>query len=110
LARANVASLDNKHKLRNLLNKLKTLVIGKDEALKQEKKHLAKALKEKKALAQSTGAPESPEHAAWRRFEAWKVTQPIAAVMAFERKMKALYPSVQGQAIYLHYLEHLPDA
>ncbi|MEX5734481.1 hypothetical protein [Providencia hangzhouensis] len=37
LARANVASLDTKHKLRNLLNKLKTLVVGKDEALKQEK-------------------------------------------------------------------------
>lgn len=110
LARANVASLDDKHKLRNLLNKLKTLVVGKDEALKQEKKHLAKALKEKKALAKSLEAPESPEHAAWRRFEAWKVTQPIAAVMNFERQMKTLYPSVQGQAIYLHYLEHLPDA
>lgn len=110
LARANVASLDNKHKLRNLLNKLKTLVIGEDNALKQEKKHLAKALKEKKALAQSTRAPESPEHAAWRRFEAWRVTQPIAAVMAFEREMKALYPSIQGQAIYLYYLAHLPDA
>ncbi|HHN8583710.1 TPA: RepA family replication protein, partial [Providencia rettgeri] len=78
--------------------------------LKQEKKHLAKALKEKKALVQSTRAPESPEHAAWRRFEAWRVTQPIAAVMAFERKMKTLYPSVQGQAIYLYYLAHLPDA
>ncbi|MGF7420330.1 RepA family replication protein [Providencia rettgeri] len=110
LARANVASLDNKHKLRNLLNKLKTLVIGEDDALKQEKKHLAKALKEKKALAQSTRAPESPEHAAWRRFEAWRVTQPIAVVMAFEREMKALYPSIQGQAIYLYYLAHLPDA
>ncbi|EMB3084778.1 hypothetical protein U8233_004847, partial [Providencia rettgeri] len=68
-----------------------------------------KALKEKKALAKSLESPESAEHAAWRRFESWKVTQPIAAVMAFERKMKALYPSVQGQAIYLHYLEHLPD-
>ncbi|HGN0870310.1 IncFII RepA protein family protein [Providencia alcalifaciens] len=110
LAKANVASLDDKHKLRNLLNKLKTLVIGEDESLKQEKKHLANALKEKKALAQSTRAPESPEHAAWRRFEAWKVTQPLAIVMTFEREMKALYPSVQGQALYLHYLKHLPDA
>ena len=110
LARANVASLDDKHTLRNLLNKLKRLVIGEDESLKQEKKHLANALKEKKALAQSTRAPESPEHTAWRRFEAWKATQPIAAVMAFERRMKALYPSVQGQARYLHYLAHLPDA
>ncbi|HHR6069673.1 TPA: RepA family replication protein [Providencia alcalifaciens] len=109
IARANVASLDDKHTLRNLLNKLKTLVIGEDESLKQEKKHLANALKEKKALAQSTRAPESPEHAAWRRFEAWRVTQPIAAVMAFERRMKALYPSVQGPAIYLYYLNHLPD-
>ncbi|MEQ5075586.1 hypothetical protein ABN197_16750 [Providencia alcalifaciens] len=105
-----MASLDTQHKLRNLLNKLKTLVIGEDEALKQEKKHLAKALKEKKVLAQSTRAPESAEHAAWRRFEAWKVTQPIAEVMAFERKMKTLYPSVQGQAPYLHYLAHLPDS
>lgn len=109
LARANVASLDDKHTLRKLLNKLKTLVIGEDDALKQEKKHLAKALKEKKALAQSTRTPESPEHAAWRRFEAWKVTQPLATVMAFERKMKTLYPNVQGQAIYVYYLEHLPD-
>ncbi|EAB6419142.1 hypothetical protein D6S13_24440 [Salmonella enterica subsp. enterica] len=109
LSRANVASLDNKHKLRNLLRKLKTLVIGEDEALKQEKKHLTKALKEKKALAQSTRVPESSERAAWRRFEAWKATQPLAVVMAFERKMKTLYPSVQGQAIYLYYLEHLPD-
>ena len=110
LARSNVASLDTKHTLHNLLNKLKTLVIGEDDALKQEKKHLAKALKEKKALAQSTRTPESSERAAWRRFEAWKVTQPIATVMAFERKMKTLYPSAQGQALYLHYLEHLPDA
>ena len=84
-------------------------MIGEDEALKQEKKPLAKALKEKKALAQSTRAPESPEHAAWRRFEAWKVTQPLAVVMAFERDMKVLYPGVQGQAIYLYYLNHLPD-
>ncbi|EMB8480644.1 hypothetical protein VAH18_003467 [Providencia rettgeri] len=110
LARAGVTSLDKKPKLRNLLKKLKTLVIGEDEALKQEKKHLAKALKEKKALAKSLEAPESAEHAAWRRFEAWKVTQPIAVVMAFERQMKALYPSIQGQDIYLHYLEHLPDS
>lgn len=72
--------------------------------------HLVKSLKEKKALAQSTRAPESPEHAAWRRFEAWKVTQPIAEVIAFERRMKALYPSIQGQALYLHYLAHLPDS
>ncbi|HFD6683861.1 TPA: hypothetical protein ACF5RG_003720, partial [Providencia alcalifaciens] len=60
-------------------------------------------------LAQSTRAPESPEHTAWRRFEAWKATQPLAVVMAFEREMKALYPSIQGQAIYLHYIQHLPD-
>ncbi|ETS99247.1 hypothetical protein M5X66_18210 (plasmid) [Providencia sp. PROV188] len=110
LARANVASLDDKHKLRKLLNNLKTLVIGEDETLKQEKKHLVKALKEKKALAQSLRVPESSERAAWRRFEAWKATQPLAVVMAFERKMKTLYPSVQGQALYLHYLEHLPDS
>ncbi|WP_374448809.1 hypothetical protein [Providencia sp.] len=66
-------------------------------------------MKEKKALAKSLEAPESPEHTAWRRFEAWKVTQPLAAVMAFEREMKALYPSIQGQAIYLYYIKHLPD-
>ncbi|BBG61838.1 RepA family replication protein [Providencia rustigianii] len=110
LARANVASLEDKHALRNLLNKLKTLVIGDDEALKQEKKHLTKALKEKKALARSTQSPESAERAAWRRFEAWKATQPLASVMAFEREMRSLYPSVHGQAIYLCYLKHLPDA
>lgn len=109
LARANVASLDNKYKLRNLLNRLKTLVVGEDEALRQEKKHLAKALKEKKALAKSLETPESPEHAAWRCFEAWRVTQPLAAVMAFEREMKALYPGMEGQARYLRYVEHLPD-
>lgn len=50
LARANVASLENKHALRNLLNKLKALVIGDDEALKQEKKHLTQALKKRKRL------------------------------------------------------------
>lgn len=37
LAQANVASLDDKYKLRNLLNKLKTLVGGEDQSLKQEK-------------------------------------------------------------------------
>ncbi|EUD06285.1 hypothetical protein [Providencia alcalifaciens] len=37
-AQANVASLDDKYKLRNLLNKLKTLVGGEDQSLKQEKK------------------------------------------------------------------------
>ncbi|MEQ5091687.1 RepA family replication protein [Providencia rettgeri] len=109
LARANVASLEGKDKLRSLLHRLKTLVIGEDAALKQEKKHLATALKQKKALARSLETPESPEHAAWRRFEAWKVTQPLAAVMAFEQKMKALYPTAEGQARYLNYIEHLPD-
>ncbi|ETT05694.1 RepA protein, IncFII-like family protein [Providencia alcalifaciens F90-2004] len=110
LARANVASLEDKHALRNLLNKLKTLVIGNDEALKQEKKHLTQALKEKKALARSAQSPESAERAAWRRFEAWRTTQPLASVMVFEREMRSLYPSVHGQAIYLCYLKHLPDA
>ncbi|EUD04181.1 hypothetical protein HMPREF1565_0668 [Providencia alcalifaciens RIMD 1656011] len=38
------------------------------------------------------------------------MTQPIAEVMTFECKMKTLYPSIQGQALYLHYLAHLPDS
>lgn len=109
LARANVASLDNKHKLKNLLRKLKKLVIGEDEALKQEKEHLKTALKQKKALSLSVNTQESPERRAWRRFEAWKSTQPFAIVMAFEQKMKELYPNVHGQACYINYIKHLPD-
>lgn len=109
LARANVASLDHKHKLKNLLRKLKKLVIGEDEALKQEKEHLKTALKQRKALSQSANENESQERRAWRRFEAWKSTQPFAAVMAFEQEMKALYPNAHGLACYINYIKHLPD-
>lgn len=109
LARSNVASLDNKHALKNLLKKLKTLVIGEDATLKQEKVHVEAALKHKQALAKSTQAPESEAHAAWREYNAWKGNQPFATVHAFERDMKARYPNVHGQACYLYYVKHLPD-
>lgn len=109
LARSNVASLDNKHALKNLLKKLKTLVIGEDSALKQEKAHLEAALKQKQALAKSAQASESEAHAAWRCYNAWKVNQPFATVHAFEQDMKSRYPNVHGQACYLYYVKHLPD-
>jgi len=109
LAKSNVASLENKHALKNLLKKLKTLVIGEDATLKQEKAHLETALKQKQALAKSTQTPESEAHAAWRQYNKWKANQPFAVVYAFEQDMKARYPSVHGQACYLYYIKHLPD-
>ncbi|MTC74235.1 hypothetical protein GKR75_08150 [Providencia sp. wls1919] len=109
LARSNVASLDKKTSLQKLLLKIKRLVVGDNEMLRQEKKHLAKAIKYKKELAKSTQEKDSPERLAWKKFEAWKSTQPIAVVMAFESQMKNLYPNAVGHTCYLNYIKHLPD-
>lgn len=108
LARSNVASLENKHALKKLLLKIKRLVVGDDEMLRQEQQHLTKALSEKKALAQAAQAPETPERAAWRRYTQWKSQQPVAVVLAFEQRMKQQYPTVFGDERYVLYLQHLP--
>lgn len=109
LARSNVASLDKKIPLQKLLTKIKRLVVGDDEILRQEKKHLAKAIEQKKALASATQAPETTERQAWKQYEQWKAKQPIAEIFAFEKQVKAQYPHLIGGALFVAYIEHLPD-
>lgn len=110
LANLGVSSIDDCHKLKRLLSRTKEIMVGKsNEALKNEKKHIQKALEQKLALAQSLQQKDSPERAAWKRYTNWKNQQPLSISLAFEKEMKKLYPNVRGQAIYLCYINHLPD-
>ena len=109
LSRSNVASLDNRHALKNLLKKLRCLVTGDDEALAREKKHLEKALKEKKAQLKATRPQEAPPGEAWRLYERWKQINPVAVVRALEQRIKSQFPSLHGELLYRCYLANLPD-
>lgn len=109
LSRSNVASLDNRHALKNLLKKLRRLVTGDDEALAREKKHLEKALKEKKAQLKASGPQEEAPGNAWRLYERWKQMNPVAVVREFEQRIKSLYPALYGELLYQCYLDNLPD-
>lgn len=107
LAKLNVASLDGKHSLKKLLTKIKRLVVG-DESLKQEKKHLEKALKHKKALIQSTENKEKPAKEAWRIYQSWKNEQPFAVVYEFENRIKREFPKLAGEQLFITYIKNLP--
>nr|WP_228006317.1 hypothetical protein [Morganella morganii] len=109
LSRSNVASLDNRHALKNLLKKLRSLVTGDDEALEREKKHLEKALKEKKAQLKAARPQEETPGDAWRLYERWKQLNPVAVVLALEQRIKNRYPTLQGELLYQCYLDNLPD-
>ncbi|MEM8081877.1 RepA family replication protein [Morganella morganii] len=109
LSRSNVASLDNRHALKNLLKKLRHLVTGDDETLEREKKHLEKALKQKKAQLQASRPKEDEPGEAWRLYERWKQIQPVAVVRRLEQRIKSLYPTLRGELLYQCYLDNLPD-
>lgn len=109
LSRSNIASLDNRHALKNLLKKLRRLVTGDDEALACEKKHLEKALKEKKAELKASRPQEDSPGDAWRLYERWKQINPIAVVRALEQRIKSRFPALHGELLYLCYLDNLPD-
>lgn len=109
LSRSNVASLDNRHALKNLLKKLRRLVTGDDEALAREKKHLEKALKEKKAQLKASRPQEDVPGEAWRLYERWKQINPVAVVRALEQRIKSQFPSLHGELLYQCYLSNLPD-
>ena len=110
LSRSNVASLDNKHSLKNLLKKLKRLVVGNDPELSREKEHAIKAALHKKALIEATQAPETETERYFKLYTRWNVQQPRAISMAFENDIKNRYPNVRGDALYQLYVEHLPDS
>ncbi|MCU6377977.1 hypothetical protein [Morganella morganii] len=107
--RSNVASLDNHHALKNLLKKLRRLVTGDDEALESEKKHLEKALKEKKAQLKASRPKNETPGEAWRLYERWKQINPVATVHALEKRIKSLFPALKGELLYQCYLDNLPD-
>lgn len=109
LSRSNVASLDNRHALKNLLKKLRRLVTGDDEALESEKKHLEKALKEKKAQLKASRPQEDTPGDAWRLYERWKQINPVAVVRALEQRIKSQFPALHGELLYQCYLDNLPD-
>ncbi|MGJ7244626.1 hypothetical protein ABMZ73_18860 [Morganella morganii] len=109
LSRSNVASLDNRHALKNLLKKLRRLVTGDDEALEREKEHLEKALKEKKAQLKAARPQEERPGDAWRLYERWKQLNPVAVVRALEQQIKTRFPALRGELLYQCYLDNLPD-
>lgn len=108
LAKLNVASLDNKYSLKKLLTKIKRLVIGDDESLQQEKKHLEKALKHKKALIQSVKHEELPARNAWVTYQKWKNEQPFAVVYEFEKRIRCEFPDLAGEQLFITYIKNLP--
>ncbi|MGJ3351764.1 hypothetical protein AAZR23_20075 [Morganella sp. Je.2.23] len=109
LSRSNVASLDNRHALKNLLKKLRRLVTGDDEALESERKHLEKALKEKKVQLKASRPQEEAPGNAWRLYERWKQLNPVAVVREFEQRIKSQFPALYGELLYQCYLDNLPD-
>lgn len=109
LSRSNVASLDNCHALKNMLKKLRRIVIGNDEALDREKRHLEKALKQKKAQLLATRSANDTDKEAWRLYERWKQINPVAVVWELEQRIKMQYPTLRGELLYQCYLDNLPD-
>lgn len=108
LSRSNVASLDNCHALKNLLKKLRRLVTGDDEALDREKRHLEKALKQKKSQLQASRSQDDAPGQTWRLYERWKQLNPVAVVRELELRIKSLYPTLRGELLYQCYLDNLP--
>ncbi|WP_446471524.1 RepA family replication protein [Xenorhabdus stockiae] len=109
LARSNVASLDNKHSLKNLLKKLKRLVIGSDEELENERQHAIKAAEERKELIEATMPIPDEKRIYWQKYQNWMQQQPLAERMSFEKDIKSKYPDLSSDELYQVYVEHLPD-
>lgn len=109
LSRSNVATLDNRHALKNLLKKLRNLVLGDDEALRREKQHIEKALKEKKAQLKAAQSPQEARGEYWTLYERWKQINPVAVVLELEQRIRKQHPSLRGELLYQCYLNNLPD-
>ncbi|PHM67977.1 hypothetical protein [Xenorhabdus sp. KJ12.1] len=109
LARSNVASLDNQHSLKNLLKKLKRLVIGSDEELENERQHAIKAAEERKGLIEATMPVLDEKRLYWQKYQNWVQQQPLAERMSFEKDIKSKYPDLSSDELYQVYVEHLPD-
>ncbi|MBS9434838.1 hypothetical protein EAE92_20385 [Photorhabdus hainanensis] len=109
LAKSNVASIDDSHSLKNLLKKIKRLVVGEDEAMKNEKKHAIKAIKHRQELIDATSPMPDQNQVYWQQYENWKQKQPIAWVMAFEKDIQGRFPGLSNDELYQVYVKHLPD-
>ncbi|MEX0446547.1 RepA family replication protein [Xenorhabdus sp. SGI246] len=109
LARSNVASLDNKHSLKKLLQKLKRLVIGNDEELENERQHTIKAAEQRKELIEATEPVPDEKRIYWQKYQNWAQQQPLAQRLSFENNIKSKYPELSNDELYQVYVEHLPD-
>ncbi|MCW7763422.1 RepA family replication protein [Photorhabdus luminescens] len=112
LARSNVASLDNKHSLKKLLQKLKRLVIGNDEELENERQHAIKAAEQRKELIKATElVPDENDEKRiyWQKYQNWVQQQPLAQRLSFEKDIRSKYPDLSNDELYQVYVEHLPD-
>ncbi|WP_118987951.1 hypothetical protein [Photorhabdus sp. CRCIA-P01] len=107
---SNVASIDNSHSLKNLLKKIKRLVVGEDEAMKNEKKHAIKAIKHRQELIDATRPIPDQNQVYWQQYENWKQKQPIAQIMAFEKDIQGCFPGLSKEELLRCYVEHLPDS
>lgn len=104
LTRANIANLDNKHSLKNLLKKIKRLIIG-DEELKREKAHIEQALKEKAEQAQAA-KPEATRPY-YHAYVAWANKQPRFNVIKLENEVKREQPALTDEDFYRCLLERI---
>lgn len=104
LTKANIANLDNKHSLKNLLKKIKRLIIG-DEELNREKAHIEQALKEKVELANSTKSEIVRPY--FNAYVAWANKQPRFNVIKLENEVKRDHPTLTDEDFYQRLLERI---
>ena len=104
LTKANIANLDNKHSLKNLLKKIKRLIIG-DEELKREKEHIEHALKEK--AEQAKAAKPEVARPYYHAYVAWKNKQPMFNVIKLENEVRRDHPTLADEELYQRLLERI---
>ncbi|WP_434523829.1 RepA family replication protein [Photorhabdus asymbiotica] len=110
LAKSNVASINDKHSLKNLLKKIKRLVVGEDEAMKREKEFVIKAMKHKQELIDTTRPAPDQNQVYSQKYEKWKQRQPLAWVINFENTIQNRFPGLSKEELLRCYVEHLPDS
>lgn len=110
VARSNVASIEDKHSLKNLLKKIKRLVLGEDDRLQGEKKCLFSDVEKKlrdteRALAASSPKPDARPF--YTLYTQWSTQQPRFIVVPLEASVRAAHPALTGEPLYRLLLERI---
>ncbi|WP_239686293.1 MULTISPECIES: hypothetical protein [Serratia] len=108
LARSNVASIEDKHSLKNLLKKIKRLVLGDDARIQDEQQQLVSELEKKlRETEQALGEQPKDERKYWAIYSRWKAQQPMAVSMKLERAISQENPGIIGEALHRLYVERI---